>query len=83
MEGVKLRPVPDNLRVWDGYRGNLKIGWQLEHAKGRSFEVFATLCEQCGQAWGWTPDLAQVERLYKAMKRLGCPRCKKKKLIRR
>jgi hypothetical protein len=79
VEFPKLRPVPDRIQVWDGYRGNLTLGWLLVYGKkGRSFETFGTYCEQCGQSWGWSPDREQVERLYKAMKRLGCPKCKKK-----
>ena len=72
----KLRPVRERFELWDGYRGDLRITWVLNGGH----EAFGTACIGCGQAWGWTPDLGQARRVWRAMKKHGCPRCMKGRL---
>lgn len=76
MSDVKLKPVDEQIQVWDGYRGNNRIGWRME-GKGRGMEVFGTWCVHCKTSWGWTPDPNHADRLHRAMKAKGCPRCAK------
>jgi hypothetical protein len=76
MGDVKLKPVDEQIQVWDGYRGNNRIGWRME-GKGRGMEVFGTWCVHCLASWGWTPDPEHADRIHRAMKAKGCPRCER------
>ena len=76
MTDVKLKPVDEQIQVWDGYRGNNRIGWRLE-GKGRGVEVFGTWCVHCLTNWGWTPEPGHADRIHRAMKAKGCPRCER------
>jgi hypothetical protein len=75
----KMRPLPkERLHYTDGYRGDNTIAWTLVPSKrGRSFEMFGTWCVHCMTSWGWTIAAEKANKLHKAMKRLGCPRCPK------
>lgn len=75
-ETNKLRPIDEQIQVWDGYRGNNRIGWRLE-GKRRGIEVFGTWCVHCQTNWGWTPDPEHADRIHRAMKAKGCPRCER------
>lgn len=76
MSDIKLKPVDEMIQVWDGYRGNNRIGWKMEGSK-RLVEVFGTWCVRCLTNWGWTPDPAHADRIHRAMAAKGCPRCDK------
>jgi hypothetical protein len=76
---IKLKPVDEQIQVWDGYRGNNRIGWKMAGVGKRLVEVFGTWCVHCLTNWGWTPDPDHADRIHRAMKVKGCPRCPKKK----
>lgn len=76
----KLKPIPENGKLWDGYRGNRRVIWSSHEGKkteGHLVEVFAAGCRWCNQWWGWTIHYPVAARIAKAMSRRGCPRCKK------
>ena len=69
----KLRPVEEEFKIWDGYRGNLQLAWSfIVNAKGVQVEIYGCFCPQCGTSYGWTPDLDQIEKTAAAMLKLGC-----------
>lgn len=70
----KLTPIPENGNDWDGYRGDLTVIWRLAKAH---VEEYATTC-RCGQWWGWSWDLKQIQKVRDAMAKHGCPKCRKK-----
>lgn len=76
----KLSPIPEDGKLWDGYRGNHLVIWSTQDTKrhGRLIEVFAAGCRCCNQWWGWTIHYRKAAKTAKAMKKFGCPRCKKR-----
>lgn len=75
----KMRPLPagENLHYT---RGDSTIAWTLVtfHVGRRSTEMFGTWCPKCLTSWGWTFEAARANKLHRAMKKLGCPRCVRK-----
>ncbi|PNX50111.1 MAG: hypothetical protein BV458_13760 [Thermoplasmata archaeon M9B2D] len=76
----KLKPIPEDGRLQDGYRGNHFVIWSMQDTKkvGKLIEIFAAGCRHCNQWWGWTIHYAKAAKLARTMGKVGCPRCKKR-----
>jgi hypothetical protein len=76
----KLEPIPEDGRLFDGYRGNRFVIWVFTETKrvGRGIELFGAGCRHCNQWWGWTIHYRKAAKTAKAMKKFGCPKCKKR-----
>lgn len=76
---MKLSPLPYKVHQSnDGYRGHMEIVWKWNpFSPQRSMDTFGTWCPRCFQGWGYHPDLQFVRKLYRAMAKWGCPKCRK------
>lgn len=79
MKFPKLKRLPYRLDLSnDGYRGDATVAWKMHPiSPTRSADLFGTWCSKCLMAWGWTPDIAFVRKLFRAMLKFGCPACRK------